>query len=61
MERGVVRPMIAVAGDRVAVSDPAAGQVVLVDAETLEVIDRLDIGGQPRSLLLLAAEVEHEH
>lgn len=61
MERGVVRPMIAVAGDRVAVSDPAAGQVVLVDAETLEVIDRLDIGGQPRSLLLLAAEAEHEH
>lgn len=61
MERGVVRPMMAAAGDRVAVSDPAAGQVVLLDAETLEIVDRLDVGGQPRSLLLLAAEAEHDH
>ena len=61
MERGVVRPMMAVAGDRIAVSDPAAGQVVLLDAETLEIMDRLDVGGEPRSLLLLAAEAEHEH
>ena len=61
MERGVVRPMMAAAGDRVAVSDPAAGQVVLLDAETLEIVDRLDVGGQPRSLLLLAAEAGHDH
>ena len=61
MERGVVRPMMAAAGDRVAVSDPAAGHVVLLDAETLEVVDRLDVGGQPRSLLLLAAEADHDH
>ncbi len=61
MERGVVRPMMAAAGDRVAVSDPAAGQVVLLDAETLQIVHRLDIGGQPRSLLLLAAEAEHDH
>jgi len=61
MERGVVRPMMAVAGDRVAVSDPAAGQVVLIDPETLEVVERLQIGGQPQSLLILAAEAEHDH
>lgn len=61
MERGVVRPMMAATGDRVAVSDPAAGQVVLLDAETLEIVDRLEVGGQPRSLLLLAAEAEHDH
>ena len=61
MERGVVRPMMAVAGHRVAVSDPAAGQVVMVDADTLEIVDRVDLGGQPQSLLLLAAEAEHAH
>ena len=61
MERGVVRPMMAATGDRVAVSDPAAGQIVLLDGETLEVVDRLDVGGQPRSVLLLAAEAEHVH
>lgn len=61
MERGVVRPMMAVAGDRVAVSDPAVGQVVMLDAETLKVVDRLDVGGQPRPILLLAAEAEHDH
>ena len=61
MERGIVRPMMAVAGDRVAVSDPATGQVVMLDAETLEIVDRIDVGGQPRSLLLLAAEADHAH
>ena len=61
MERGVVRPMLSVAGDRVAVSDPAAGQVVLVDAGTLEIATRLELGGMPQSLLLLAAEGEHDH
>jgi hypothetical protein len=61
MDRGVVRPMMAVAGDRVAISDPAAGQVVLVDRETLEIATRLDVGGMPQSLLLLAAEAGHDH
>ena len=61
MDRGVVRPMMAVAGHRVAVSDPAAGQVVMVDTETMEVVARVDVGGQPQSLLLLAAEAEHAH
>jgi hypothetical protein len=61
MERGVVRPMLSVAGDRVAVSDPAAGQVLLVDGETLEVATRLEVGGMPQSVLLLAAEGEHDH
>jgi hypothetical protein len=61
MERGVVRPMLSVANDRVAVSDPAAGQVVLVDGEALKIATRLDLGGMPQSLLLLAAEAEHDH
>ncbi len=61
MERGVVRPMVAVAGHRVAVSDPAAGQVVLVDTGSLEIVERVDTGGQPQSLLLLTAEAEHVH
>ena len=61
MERGVVRPMMAVAGHRVAISDPAAGQVVILDAESLEILERVDLGGQPQSLLLLTAEAEHAH
>ncbi|QBF32650.1 YncE family protein [Thalassococcus sp. S3] len=61
MERGVIRPMMDVTGDRVAISDPAAGQVVLVDTDTLEVVDRIDVGNAPRSLLILAAEAEHIH
>jgi hypothetical protein len=61
MERGVVRPMIAAAGDRVAVSDPATGQVVLLDAETLAVVERITVGGAPQSLLLLTAEGDHGH
>ena len=61
MERGVIRPMMAVTGHRIAVSDPDAGQVVLVDSETLEIVERIDTGGQPQSLLLLTAEAEHVH
>ena len=61
MERGVVRPMLSGAGDRLAVSDPAAGQVVRVAAGTLESATRLELGGMPQSLLLLAAEGEHDH
>ena len=61
MERGVIRPMLDVAVDRVAVSDPAAGRIVLLDAETLEPSGEIEVGGQPRSLLLLAAEAEHDH
>ena len=45
MERGVTRPMMAVAGHRVAVSDPAAGQVVLVDAYAMEIVDHIHPGG----------------
>lgn len=61
MERGVIRPVIAVAGHRVAVSDPATGQVVMVDTDTLDVAGRIDLGGTPQSLLLLTAEAEHAH
>lgn len=60
MERGVIRPMMASAEDRVVVSDPAAGAVVVLDTESLDVVERVDVGGAPRSVLLLAAEAEHE-
>jgi hypothetical protein len=61
MESGIVRPMIAVAGDRVAVSDPATGTVVLLDARTLTVVDEIEVGGIPRAVLLLATAAEHAH
>ena len=61
MERGVTRPKMAVAGQRVAVSDPAAGEVVMVDAGTLETVARRDLGGAPQSLLLMTAEAAHAH
>jgi hypothetical protein len=61
MERGVIRPMLSVAEDRVAVSDPAPGAVVLLDADDLDVIARIPVGGTPQSLLLLAAEPDHDH
>ncbi|MEM9223777.1 MAG: hypothetical protein AAGB11_15455 [Pseudomonadota bacterium] len=59
MERGVVRPMMASAGDRVVVSDPAAGEIVVLDANTLKT-ERLQVGGAPRSLIILAVEADHE-
>ena len=61
MERGVVRPAMVVAGHRVAVSDPAEGQIVMLDTNTLEIVERVELGGQPQSLLLLTAEAEHDH
>jgi hypothetical protein len=61
MERGVIRPMMAVAGDLVAISDPAAGSVALVDADDLAVIERMPVGGTPQSLVLMAAEADHDH
>lgn len=61
MDSDVVRPMMSVAGDRVAVSNPATGAVALLDAETLEVVERIEVGGVPRAVLLLAGEPDNEH
>jgi len=61
MERGVVRPMVAVAGGRVGVSDPAAGVVALLNAGDLSGIDRLPVGGTPQGVVLLSAETAHDH
>ncbi len=61
MDRGVVRPMMAVAGDRIAVSDPAERQVVIVDRESLKVVMRVDAGASPRSLILMSAEIDDDH
>jgi len=62
MERGEVRPMMALAGDLLAVTDPASGTVTLVDLDHFEVTRRVDVGGQPQSVALLAVpEDEHDH
>ncbi len=61
MDRGVVRPMIAAAGERIAVSDPAAGAVVIVEADDLEVLARIDLGGAPQSVVLLASAADDHH
>jgi hypothetical protein len=47
MESGVLRPRIAVVGPFVVVTDPAAGEVSVRDAETLAEIRRLKLGGAP--------------
>ena len=61
MERGVTRPTVAVAGGRVAVSDPAAGVVAILDAGDLSGIDRLPVGGTPHGVVLISAETAHDH
>lgn len=62
MERGVIRPMVAQAGKMLAVSDPAAGEVVLVDLDHWEVAARVAVGGQPQSLAMIAVEEDaHDH
>ena len=62
MERGVVRPMMALAADMLAVTDPASGVVTLVDLDEFEVARRVVVGGMPQSLALVAVpEDEHDH
>lgn len=56
MERGVIRPMVAQAGELLAVSDPAGGEVVLVYLDHWEVMARVAVGGQPHSLAIVAVE-----
>lgn len=56
MERGVIRPMLALDGDWLAVSDPARGSVAVVDLAHWEVAKRIETGGIPQSIALILAE-----
>jgi hypothetical protein len=60
MERGVVRPRVAAMGEMVLVSDPAAGAVAVLDAETLALRHRIAVGGQPFDVVVIGGE-GHAH
>lgn len=51
MEAGVVRPRIAATGPYVVVSDPAAGEVVVLDSTTLAERRRVKLKGAPSDIL----------
>lgn len=51
MEQGVMRPRIASVGRYVAVSNPAAGEVVILDGDTMQERQRVKVGGSPFDLL----------
>lgn len=57
MEGGfaVARPRLSAAGGLVAVSDPARGRVVLVDAATLQIVRTIATGGAPWDVRLVHA------
>ncbi|WP_372425532.1 hypothetical protein [Salinarimonas chemoclinalis] len=55
MEQGVVRPRISVAGGHVVVTDPAAGEIVVVDGATMAVERRIAVGGEPGDVVLVSA------
>jgi hypothetical protein len=58
MEAGVVRPRMAQAGAFVVVSDPAAGEVAVIEAATLKVARRIKAGGQPFDVALAGGRGE---
>lgn len=60
MDQGVIRPQMSFAGERLAISDPAVGSVVLVDAEAMSVASRIAVDGSPQAVHLMAAQVD-EH
>lgn len=45
------RPRLAVAGDRIAITDPRAGVVRLISTETLEEADAIDVEGTPYTIV----------
>lgn len=47
MEQGIIRPRIASAGPYVAVSNPAASEVVIIDADAMMERKRIKLGGEP--------------
>lgn len=55
MDQGVVRPRLTVASGHVVVTDPVAGEIVIVDGHTLSVERRIAVGGEPGDVVLVAA------
>jgi hypothetical protein len=60
MEQGIMRPRITSAGPYVAVSNPAAGEVVVIDAETMMERRRLKLGGEPFDVVAIV-RAGHAH
>jgi DNA-binding beta-propeller fold protein YncE len=60
MEQGVIRPRMVVRAGRVLVTDPARGEVVVLDAATLAERRRLAVGGTPGDVLAVGA-TGHKH
>jgi hypothetical protein len=60
MEQGITRPRITSAGPYVAISNPAAGEVVVVDAETMMERRRIKLGGEPFDVIAIA-RAGHSH
>lgn len=55
MEQGVVRPRLTSAGRYLAASNPDAGEVVILSADTLEEVRRIKTGGKPFDVLAVGA------
>jgi hypothetical protein len=60
MDQGVIRPQMSFAGERLAISDPAVGSVVLIDPGAMSVASRIALDGSPQTVLLMAAQID-EH
>jgi hypothetical protein len=50
-EWSLPRPRLAVAGNEIAVTDPLAGKIHLIDAETFELSRDLDVDGMPYTIV----------
>jgi zinc transport system substrate-binding protein len=56
------RPRVAVAGDHIVVSDPLAGKLLLVDAESFEKDGEIAVDGTPFNVVAVGGTgTEHEH
>jgi hypothetical protein len=55
MEQGVVRPRLTSAGRYLAASNPDAGEVVILSADTLAEVRRIRTGGKPFDVLAIGA------
>lgn len=55
MDQGVVRPRVASVGRYVTVSNPATGEIVILDADTMEERRRINVGGAPFDVLAVGS------
>ena len=55
MEQGVVRPRISVVDGLLVVTDPAAGELVVIDTHEMTIAKRIAVEGAPADVVLVAA------